>query len=470
MKDINPTFVPRALKPIPMNSMSSTTYDTIKGKGKARAHLSEKAHSASIVNFFRESDLSYALNLIFSGSFLTNTFLPLPHHKAPKPKAQTPVRSASQPNAVLGHTTTDAGRTVVGRASGKRTLSGLMNEDIAAKRKKWGEVELPVSIIEHRTPTTSKFFGESWSTGKVKHPHRLSRDSTASDIPVAGPSRPALPDDKENFAFMGKDEEDDDIEFSMRTQPDTVTQEDGYISPSPSLTRWGSTPELSSPVYTGRFSSRPTTTNGKQFRDDEDDFGAEVLSSPPAIRSSLIAVPGRKDRRDTRVPSEHRNPHNSQTTGRVLVFGSPTSSDQDTQADARQGGRKAIPGPDLQDMFEDWDDLTSEIDEYVDDDDLSMESSVSSRGGPVTPEDSRAGREEIADVDHGDDVDEIIVEDFEEESEMSKVEMRAIAAHTKVAQGWRKMWARDGMIGLDGYPVLLVISLCLVGWLIAWLV
>lgn len=338
-----------------------------------------------------------------------------------------------------------------------------MDQDIATKRKKHEVVDNTGVSNAYRTPTSSKFFGGSSSTGKIKRTtHRLSRESTASDILVAGPSRPASPDDKENVAFIEEDEEDDDIEFSMRTQPDTVTQEDGYISPSPSLTRWDSTPELSSPGRPGTTSSRLDTRKRQQGEYDEDDFGADVLSSPPAIRSSSITFPGHKDRRKTRVSSGHGNPHASHTRGRVLVFGSPTSSDQDTQEEvARRRGHKVVPGPDPPDEYEDWDEYTSEIDEYFDaNDEFSMESAVSSRGEPVTPEeDSRVHREEIADVDHADDEDEIILDDLVEDSSLiggeSTMEMRAIAARTKVAQGWRKVWARDGTIGPDGFPVCL---------------
>lgn len=55
MEDINPTFVPRALKPIPMNAPAVSKSDA-KGKGKARAQLPEKANTtSSILDFFGKS-------------------------------------------------------------------------------------------------------------------------------------------------------------------------------------------------------------------------------------------------------------------------------------------------------------------------------------------------------------------------------------------------------------------------------
>ena len=54
MEDINPTFVPRALKPIPTNTTSSyVTNYTVKGKAKARMGVaSEKPQNSSLLNFF----------------------------------------------------------------------------------------------------------------------------------------------------------------------------------------------------------------------------------------------------------------------------------------------------------------------------------------------------------------------------------------------------------------------------------
>lgn len=53
MEDINPTFVPRALKQIPLNNMNSDT----KRKGKEKMAVPEKARSATILTFFSKIPL-----------------------------------------------------------------------------------------------------------------------------------------------------------------------------------------------------------------------------------------------------------------------------------------------------------------------------------------------------------------------------------------------------------------------------
>lgn len=76
MEDINPTFVPRALKPIPMNILAIPKSDT---KGKGRAQLPEKANSTNILDFFGKSggwiiNLMSALVLIMRlGSYSTES-------------------------------------------------------------------------------------------------------------------------------------------------------------------------------------------------------------------------------------------------------------------------------------------------------------------------------------------------------------------------------------------------------------
>lgn len=51
MEDINPTFVPRALKPIPLNNLVTDKPEG-KWKGKGRMRAPEKANSTSLLTFF----------------------------------------------------------------------------------------------------------------------------------------------------------------------------------------------------------------------------------------------------------------------------------------------------------------------------------------------------------------------------------------------------------------------------------
>lgn len=107
-------------------------------------------------------------------------------------------------------------RMVVGNASGKRTLVDVIDCDIEAKRKRVAQSS--VARRSQETTSTSRFFSSSKSIygGRI------------DDTP-----------DKENiYQPPGAQCEEPD---------DPVTQEDGYLSPSPSLSRAG-TPDVSSPI------------------------------------------------------------------------------------------------------------------------------------------------------------------------------------------------------------------------------
>lgn len=51
MEDINPTFIPRALKPIPLNNLVTDKPEG-KWKGKGKTRVPEKANSTSLLTFF----------------------------------------------------------------------------------------------------------------------------------------------------------------------------------------------------------------------------------------------------------------------------------------------------------------------------------------------------------------------------------------------------------------------------------
>ncbi|CAL1699692.1 unnamed protein product [Somion occarium] len=366
MEDINPTFVPRALKPIPMNILLSSKSDA-KGKGKAKALFSEKANSTGILNFFPA-----------------------------KSRAAVTAKSASQPVPRLGTGSSEKSRIVAGRASGKRTLAEVLDHDLAAKRKKREETERPATPARYTpTDTPSRFFGVA-SSSTMKLPAGIELERTA------GPSRPRLSEgNKENITSIDEDEVD---EFSCEEEADPVMQEDGYISPSPSLSRFD-TPELSSPL-------RPGTSSSKLSVDDmeDDGFGADILSSPPSIRSK---PPAFRKGRNTRAPT----PVDQQHAGRVLVCSTPTKSGK-VKTDM-------VPGPDLQDIFSDWNDVGDHFDNSAD---ISVASEASSHG-PNTPEDSRILREiQVAEA-----LDEILSDD-EDNSELR-------ARQQRIVDGWRKQYA-----------------------------
>lgn len=318
---------------------------------------------------------------------------------------------------------------MAGRSSGKRTLAELLDHDLAAKRtrrEERGLRDVSPQRVQHKT--SSKYFAcASSSTAeseRVVSPPRMSNEA----MPTAGPSRlDRHRYNKENVPCrldnaIEQPSEEDCGEISLdEEESDPVTQEDGYLSPSPSICGWDS-PEVSSPVRPG---SRMSRLN-QAFSDDE--FGADVLSSPTA--------PGRHQvKRLVARNSRSRTPTRPSPSGKVLVHGTPTPSKKKKKA--RAVHRSYGTGPDLRDIFEDWDDLTSEIDEWCED---SMESTQSSGGGPVTPDSCTQAR---ADICMDDLSDEVILDDDEEIHEREA----AAAREAKVASGWWERWAYKGAVG-----------------------
>ena len=285
---------------------------------------------------------------------------------------------------------------MAGRRSGKRTLTEVMDEDVSAKRRRSEEED------RSRRPRTPKVASKFFKSGPVStQKAKTAVDDVSDTESVAGPSTlRMLREEKENQPCV---DEDDSGEISEDGDPDPVTQEDGYMSPSPSCSKWDS-PELSSPT-------RPKTYRAGEGFSDDDDCDAEILSSPPSA--------GRRTR-------TRETPRRS--VGRVLVHGTPTRLDHPAE-----GADKSAPGPDLRGIFEDWGDYTSDIDDDEGDDD-SMGSVVSS-SGPVTP--ACSGQQPA-----GQRVEDILNEVTPDDEE---IETQATAARNeRVANGWWEKWARSG--------------------------
>ncbi|KAG2143027.1 hypothetical protein DEU56DRAFT_254313 [Suillus clintonianus] len=192
--------------------------------------------------------------------------------------------------------------------------------------------------------------------------------------------------DKENIADHAVDviivEELDEI---LDEPPDPVTQEDGYLSPSPSYFR-SATPDISSPV-------RPYNS-ARHDHGDGDDFGADIIPSPTAVR------------RLTRHTS-HQGLLPKKEKVNILVRETPPPINGIGSADE-------IDGPDLRDVL----DI---------DDDIITPASSSSTPGPITPEDNGTNDEF--------DIDESVEEDI-------ATEASARAKRTEiVANGWWNKWA-----------------------------
>lgn len=315
-------------------------------------------------------------------------------------------------------------RVVAGRASGKRTLAEVMDQEASAKKKKREDT---VDNVDKPLISSSRFFRATSSSDPKSKPPAFAQapDPLEEVAPIAGSSRsPSLEWEKENIVAV--DEGDDVVGFSEEEEPDVVTQEEGYLSPTESFARCD-TPELSSPVRPGTFSS-------KVGNKEDDDFGADVLSSPPTHRHKRHAEKGR--RLAPRADHHHLGHVVVGGPSKVLVFGTPPRPPADPSTSTI-----GVPGPDLRDVFEDWTDLESEIDECCDD---SLESAASSHG-PITPELSREFDVENA-ADLGED--EIIPDDAEQ------IDMRAIAIRNeKVANGWWEKYSRGGNTRPGGFPV-----------------
>jgi hypothetical protein len=305
---------------------------------------------------------------------------------------------------------------VVGQASGKRTLADVMEQDLVAKRKKSDE---PKS----RELLESRFFGasSSLSSSKMSAHHHLQIDPES--LPEAGPSH--IRAEKENVPIT-VDDLDNSMEVALEFEDpvDPVTQEDGYLSPSPACPRW-ETPELSSPV-------QPKSTRSRS----QDDFGADPISSPLAARSANSRARSRMGRPRSASPSYIRSPENPER-GRKRKGGLVRET-------RTCGGNEEFVGPDLRDIF--GDDTTSEICSFEGEhQDGDQSSYTPSPPGPVTPDDGchaeiaesrQTGVELDRDINLG------LEQRFDDPMEMEK---RSYTMRSEtVAIGWREKWALQG--------------------------
>jgi len=171
-----------------------------------------------------------------------------------------------------------------------------------------------------------------------------------------------------------------------------IAHEDGYISPAGSSYRF-ETPEVSTPHRNSRMSK-------SGVGQDDDDFDAELLSSP---------VEGRRHRGKT-----PKRAHEVDLDREYLER-------TDNGDDIGSGND----GPDLRRSFEDVDDLPSDID--CPGPGSSFASTVTtSSAGPITPN-------------HSTSVDD--VEDFLEEKE----DKTRIARTGSISDGWLKRWSYNGL-------------------------
>lgn len=334
-------------------------------------------------------------------------------HAAPRAKEQArPVNRLSQSAAPLRTTRVETPRPIVGQASGKRTLAEVMDHDIVSKRQKRKDLDAPSTPSGHLPASTRSKFFSAPSSGRSRGQHVPHDDGGGTDIAsVAGPSGLGhLAHNKENIPCVAPADELDEGEISVDEVADPVTQEDGYMSPSPSFSRWDS-PELSSP---SRSQSRSSKWPTQDVDEDDDISDADVLSSPIGAAQQRSRVAGRPRRSPSPFPS----------AGNILVHGTPTRS-----AKRGDAGSPARLGPDLRDIFETWSDGTSDIDEGGEESLESMESFASS-SEPVTPESST---QHVVCVDDSYDAMTDDIEEIERQTSATR--------NDRIANGWWERWA-----------------------------
>ncbi|KAJ4490138.1 exodeoxyribonuclease 1 [Lentinula aciculospora] len=293
----------------------------------------------------------------------------------------------------------------VGKASGKRTLAEVMDQDVAAKKRKLPS-SAPTSPVK-----SSKFFATSVGSGIKKASLGAAMESRAS--------RSYSRAEKENVAseeiepaydgdsLIAQGHVDSDIEEDLQVEAECVEQEDGYISPTPSISR--DEDNFSSPIKACQ--NRPPADY------DSSDFGVDPVSSPPAVNSR---VPFQRPQRLPHSPSVR---HNSLV--KVLV---PTSSDSIP--------RKLLVTKsalvDLKDCF--GHESSSEIDCSCSDED----SGTPPNPSPLTPDEFVHHAQNRADLSYIDQSEELQQDDPEEKELKDNISRTQI-----VAAGWRNRWAHD---------------------------
>ncbi|KAG9309952.1 hypothetical protein JVU11DRAFT_9984 [Chiua virens] len=264
--DINPSFVPRVSKSLPLHFNRINHPSTDKGKGKTKTEQG----TVGLLHFFSPKGLS---------------------------------RSNSAPTRKSG------------RNSGKRTLCGVLDNDLASKRIK--------------TECNDSDVGR----GSLQNvPCAVKQDHAAFPTPDELPEASSIfsQHHRDDLKSHGKENIDpgDHFEDDLDEPPDPTPQEDGYMSPSPPHLRLA-TPDLSSPI--GHSLKVTPRRHGST-----DDFGADIISSPLAIKRQSPWF--RKRSAPLREPAESEY---------ILVRGTPPSIEGN------------IGGPDLRDML-----IMDEVEEH----------------------------------------------------------------------------------------------------------
>ena len=323
MNDINPAYTPKAV-------VHTTHLHSRNSKGKARATIVTAPKGQGIQDYFGD-----AVKVPHD----TNFEIKMPGYRAP---AQ-----------VFGG----------GGKSGKRTLAEVVEQDIASRKQKKRPLASCSSLTgqpQQGVLTHSKFFINA-SEGS-KH-----RTSSPTDISAAAEKENFFPDvlrlpsegsghssDGELISEISNRADDGgelaDLEVGSE---EIVKQEEGYISPLEMDGSELSAQELSSPVrpskrrkahrYTNNHLSQLDSLNEDGI--DEDDFGAEALSSPPpATKASTVShLFGKWEYRREPVGAGITRRHSFPLWSLQRETTAPTSNTQKKSAEGRKDVDSASP-------------------------------------------------------------------------------------------------------------------------------
>jgi exonuclease 1 len=300
----------------------------------------------------------------------------------------------------------------VGRASGKRTLVELMDQDMAATKRRREEFDIDSSMH-------SRFFRTAALCNKsTKRRSRSCDDSRRAGSSLLG---------KENIPIPHEDDLDVSMEVALEVEepPDPVTQEDGYLSPLP-CSGWD-TPELSSPV-------RPKKSRRiDEGRPDQDDFGVDPISSPPVMRKSHSRSRARRPRPDSPSPAPTWVESVESPNGKSKVSVRGTSGHTDASITS---------GTDLREFFGDG--VTSDVESLEGEFPEGLAPpSTPSPPCPVTPQDRDLGETLMTE-----NLQPQLDSDLGLASEpvgSDERERQAVAFRNEtVVKGWRSKWAWQG--------------------------
>ncbi|KAJ3502406.1 hypothetical protein NLJ89_g8902 [Agrocybe chaxingu] len=413
MDDINPSFLPRTVKSLAMAVVSPAKSN--KGKGKMQASLPAPK---GIMSFFGPNPI-------------------IPPRTKQLQASPVPARAPK-----LG---------MAGKASGKRTLAEVMDQDIERKKKRKSASPL--------RSTQSKFF----SSKPAPHAASIQRRHSEGVVFLAGPSR-IQDDDKENAnRYIVVDDDDtseaetsepelDGTELSIQANydgeavmelnvedfPDVVEQEDGYISPMWSSSRDAA--DLSSPPRPRRRRERredeEMEPTGMILSDHEDhDFSVDPVSSP---------VSTKRPARTIHRPQPYRTPTkgNANHASGSIVDPIPTPTNGIYPDVDEVPSPTLYRGPDLRSMLGN-DDSTSDFDGLLGVKRVRHEDSLGSGSGsgsvsppspsPETPVNELARNNSVEVVVDVDGLDFGFDEDDDTEAGLARTKA--------VMDGWRNKWA-----------------------------